>query len=77
MFNVGATSPCRTPYAETFMCAQSSLLGKVKQPAKISASYLYASWSGKGRGGKERGREREDMDGRRGMHEENLVKSQK
>jgi len=34
-------------------------------------------WSGKGRGGKERGKEREDMDGRGGMHEENLVKSQK
>ena len=34
---------CRTPYAETFMCAQSNSQGKTA--CQISASYLYASCS--------------------------------
>ena len=35
-FNVGATTPCRTPYAETFVYAQGlKVLGKVKQRAKF------------------------------------------
>ena len=42
-FNVGATTPCRTPYAETFMCAQSTWQGQTAR--QISASYLYASCS--------------------------------
>ena len=45
-FNVVATTPhppCRTPYAETFVCAPSTWQGKTA--SKISASYLYASCS--------------------------------
>ena len=42
-FNVGATTPCRTPYAETFVCAQRTWQGQTA--CKISASYLYASCS--------------------------------
>ena len=35
-FNVGATTPCRTPYAETFVCAQGTWQGqRVKQRAKF------------------------------------------
>jgi len=39
-FNVGATSPWRTPYAETFMCAQSTWQGQTAR--QISASWGYA-----------------------------------
>ena len=42
-FNVGATTPCRAPYAETFVCAEGTWQGKTA--SQISASYLYASWS--------------------------------
>jgi len=42
-FNVGATTPCRTPYAETFKYAPSTCQGKTA--SQISASYLYASRS--------------------------------
>ena len=42
-FNVGALAPCRTPYAENFMCAQSTWQGQTA--CQISASYLYASFS--------------------------------
>jgi len=40
-FNLGATTPCRTSYAETFMC----VLGTWQRQTacQISASYLYAS----------------------------------
>jgi len=40
---VGAIAPCRTPYAETFMCAQSTWEGQTAR--QISASYLYAPCS--------------------------------
>jgi len=39
----GLPAPCRTPYAKTFMCAQSTWQGK--KACQISASYLYASCS--------------------------------
>ena len=39
----GLLRRCRTPYAETFMCAQSTLQGETAR--QISASYLYASCS--------------------------------
>ena len=42
-FNVGLLAPCRTPYAETFVCAQSTWQGQTAR--QISASYLYASCS--------------------------------
>ena len=43
-FNVmGATTPCRTPYAGTFVCAQGTWQGQTA--VQISASYLYASCS--------------------------------
>ena len=42
-FNVGATTPCHTPYAETFVCAQGTWQGQTAR--QISASYLYASCS--------------------------------
>ena len=42
-FNVGATTPCRTPYAETFVCAQSTWQDQTA--CQISASYLYVSCS--------------------------------
>jgi len=42
-FNVGATTPCRTPYAETFVCAQGTWQGQTA--CQISASNLYASCS--------------------------------
>ena len=42
-FNMGATTPCRTQYAETFVCAQSTWQGQTAR--HISALYLYASCS--------------------------------
>ena len=39
----GLLAPCHTPYAETFMCAQSTWQGQTAR--QISASYLYASCS--------------------------------
>jgi len=42
-FNVGLPAPCRTPYAETFMFAQSTWQGQTAR--QISASYLYGSCS--------------------------------
>ena len=42
-FNVGLLAPCRNPYAENFMCAQSTWQGQTAR--QISASYLYASCS--------------------------------
>ena len=39
----GLLAPCRTAYAETFMCAQSTWQGQTAR--QISASYLYASCS--------------------------------
>ena len=39
----GLPAPCCTPYAETFMCAQSTWQGQTAR--QISASYLYASCS--------------------------------
>jgi len=39
-FNVGLLAPYRIPYAETFMCAQSTW--QVQTARQISASYLYA-----------------------------------
>jgi len=42
-FNVGATTPYRTPYAKTFVCAQSTWQGQTA--CQVSASHLYASCS--------------------------------
>ena len=42
-FNVGATTLCRIPYAETFTYALSTWQGEIA--SQISASYLYASCS--------------------------------
>jgi len=39
----GLPDPCRTPYAETFTCAQSTWQGQTA--CQISASYLDASCS--------------------------------
>jgi len=39
----GLLAPFRTPYADSFMCAQSTWQGKTA--SQIWASYLYASWS--------------------------------
>jgi len=40
---MGLPAPCRTPYAETFMFAQSTWQGQTAR--QISASYLYVSCS--------------------------------
>ena len=34
-FNVGIPAPCRTPYAETFMCAQSTWQGQTARQIYI------------------------------------------
>jgi len=85
-------APCRTPYAETLCVLKvlgkvkqpAKFQHRIYMHRALKSVHSFSKysvhgtgWSGKGRGGKERGREREDMDGRGGMHEENLVKSQK